>query len=176
MVPMNLRPSATADTQGNRVAMMAIPLHSDIADPLARLRAVHEAARRAKSSMISDGAADMQELIDQVPAPALSTVGSLVSGLGLNRRLVRLFNCTVTNVPSPSGALYLARGKLVYATGAGPILDGMGLIVSLFTFQGKIDITLTSCPEMLPDPAALGQCTRDAFTRLREAAQAAAAG
>jgi diacylglycerol O-acyltransferase len=175
MVPMNLRPSATADTQGNRVAMMAIPLHSDIADPLARLRTVHEAAGRAKSGMSRDGAADMQELIDQVPAPALSTVGSLVAGLGLNRRLVRLFNCTVTNVPSPSGALYLGRGKLVYATGAGPILDGMGLIVSLFTFEGKVDITFTSCPEMLPDPAALGLCTQDAFTRLREAAQAAAA-
>jgi WS/DGAT/MGAT family acyltransferase len=176
MVPVNLRPSAAADTRGNRVAMMAIPLHSDIADPLARLRAVHEAARRAKAGMGGDGAADMHELIGQIPAPALSTVGSLVSGLGLNRRLVRLFNCTVTNVPSPSGALYLGHGKLVHASGAGPILDGMGLIVSLFTFQGKVDITFTSCPEMLPDPGELGQCTRDAFNRLRVAAQAAAAG
>lgn len=176
MVPVNLRPSPTAETQGNRVAMIAIPLHTDIADPLARLRAVHEAATRAKARVAKDAPADMHELIDQIPAPALSTFGGLVAGLGLNGRLVRLFNCTVTNVPSPTGALYLGRGKLVYATGAGPIIDGMGLIISLFTFQGKVDITFTSCPEMLPDPAALGRCTRNAFTRLRRAARAAAAG
>ena len=176
MVPVNLRPSGAADTQGNRVAMMAIPLHSDITDPLARLRKLHVATARAKARVGGDAPADLHELIDQIPAPALSTFGSLVGSLGLNRRLVRLFNCTVTNVPSPTGALYLGRAKLVHATGAGPIIDGMGLIISLFTFEGKVDITFTSCPEMLPDPAALGRCTRDAFTRLRRAARAAAGG
>jgi len=81
-----------------------------------------------------------------------------------------VFNCTITNVPSPNRTLYLGRARMVYTTGAGPVLDGVGLIISLFTYAGQVDITFTSCPKMLPDPAGMGQHFQRAFEAIRAAA------
>jgi hypothetical protein len=118
----------------------------------------------------------LREIVNYIPAMSISSAGSLVTGLGLAQRLIRLLNCTITNVPSPAETLYLGRGRMVYMTGAGPILDGMGLIISLFTYREQVNLSLTSCPGMLPDPQALGRCMEEAFAELNHAARSAAGG
>ena len=166
MVPINLRAGSEA-VPGNRVGMMFIPIYTDIASPLARLRAVQERTRRAKTS-VDDGTQErIRELSSHIPALTISSSGRVITGLALARRLIRLCNCTITNVPSPRRTLYLGRARMVYTTGAGPIIDGMGLIISLFTYAGQVDFTLTSCPEILPDPASLGRHIQQAFEALR---------
>ena len=43
MAPINTRTAAEASVAGNVLATMNVPVHTDIEDPLARLRAVREA-------------------------------------------------------------------------------------------------------------------------------------
>ena len=47
MMPISTRSGHTAGDEGNQVAMAAVPLATDIADPLQRLLAVRRATRRA---------------------------------------------------------------------------------------------------------------------------------
>jgi WS/DGAT/MGAT family acyltransferase len=176
MVPVNLRSAGESDLQGNQVGMMFIPIFSDIGNPLARLRAIHDTSRLAKEEAASEMQQHLREIVNYIPAMSISSAGSLVTGLGLAQRLIRLLNCTITNVPSPAETLYLGRGRMVYMTGAGPILDGMGLIISLFTYREQVNLSLTSCPGMLPDPQALGRCMEEAFAELNHAARSAAGG
>lgn len=175
MVPVNLR-AGHETSAGNRVAPLFIPIYTDIADPLARLRAVHRRASRAKAQVDDETQERIRDITHHIPALALSSSGKVLTGLGLGRRLNPVFNCTITNVPSPNRTLYLGRARMVYTTGAGPVLDGVGLIISLFTYAGQVDFTFTSCPEMLPEPAGMGQHLLRAFGALKSAALSSADG
>ena len=48
MIPMSVRTAEQRGTFGNRVSTMAVAIPTDVADPLARLEAAHEALRSAK--------------------------------------------------------------------------------------------------------------------------------
>jgi hypothetical protein len=45
-------------------------------------------------------------------------------------------------------------------------MDGMGLLLVVTTYGGELMLTLTSCPEMLPDAAFLAQCMEESFAEL----------
>jgi len=44
-----------------------------------------------------------------------------------------------------------------------PIVDGMGLVFAVTSYDGRIVISPTSCRDLMPDPEAFTQCIRDSF-------------
>ena len=89
---------------------------------------------------------------------------------GMSERAAPPFNCVVTNVPGPQKPLYMSGARLISTYGMGPLFDGMGLMFPVFSYNGNITIALTSCREMLPDPAAMADYLDEAFDELRAAA------
>jgi WS/DGAT/MGAT family acyltransferase len=173
MVPVNLRSTGESDLAGNKVGAMFVPIHTDIAMPLTRLKSIHQATQRAKSPDRGLSAEDLGEITSNIPALTLATTARLITGLGLVHRINPICNCTITNVPGPRSTIYLGPAKMVHTFGTGPIIDGMGLIISIFTYNDEITFSFTSCPEMLPDPSVLTRCTKEAFQLLKkEAARA----
>jgi len=167
MVPVNLRSTQEKDLAGNRVGAMFIPIHSDIAKPIVRLRTIHQTTQRAKSPEHGLSAEDVGEITRHIPALPLAATASLITRLGLGHRLGPLCNCTITNVPGPRSTIYLGPAKMVHTFGIGPIVDGMGLIISIFTYQDEVTFSFTSSPEMLPDPKLITRCTEESFNLLR---------
>ena len=103
----------------------------------------------------------------------LSAAARLLTGLGLGHRAPRLCNCTITSVPPNRAGLELGGAPLVYVAGNGPILDGMGLIISLFRFSDQVSLSFSSCGQMLPRPETLARDALrelEAFERAAEAA------
>src|SRR5690606_19509580 len=90
-----------------------------------------------------------------VPALPMALAARLMTGLDLASHGLRLCNCTISNVPASRGELKLGPAKLIYTAGNGPLLDGMGLIISFHSLEGQVNICVTSCPEMVPDPESL---------------------
>jgi hypothetical protein len=88
---------------------------------------------------------------------------------GLANRHTPLFNAVITNVPGPQVPLYSAGARLVANYGAGPVLDGMGLIMPIFSYCGEVTASFTSCREMLPDPEFFEDCLRESYDDLRAA-------
>ncbi len=170
MAPVNTRRPDEAITAGNVLAMIMVPLHTDIADPVARLRAIREATASAKATSDAIGARQMTDLTSHIPSATIALAGRLITGLGLGHRAVRLCNCTVTNVPGPQQALYFNGARLLMSTGCGPVLDGMGLIISAISYHGDIVFSFTGCREVTPDPEQLTKCTRKALRALKSAA------
>jgi diacylglycerol O-acyltransferase len=169
MVPVNTRTEHESEVPGNRISTLFVPIGTDIENPLARLRMIHQASRRSKSGEDGLEPRQLAAITRHLPALPLSMVARLVTGLGLGYRGPRLCNCTITNVPAQGGALYLGPARLVYAIGNGPLIDGMGLIISVFTYQGQVHLVFTSCPEMLPDPAVLAGHTEQVLKQLEKA-------
>ena len=169
MAPVNTRSPDEPVTAGNVLAMMFVPIHTDIADPLARLRAVREATAAAKETTNAVSARQMTDLTRHIPSATTALAGRLVTGLGLGHRAMQLCNCTVTNVPGPQQALYLNGAKLLVSTGCGPVLDGMGLIISAISYNGEVVFSFTACRKTTRDPEQLSACTLKAFKALRKA-------
>lgn len=173
MAPINTRTPDQEKVAGNVLAMMFVPIHSDIADPLARLRAVHQATTNAKETRNAVGARQMTDLTQHIPSATTALAGRLITGLGLGHRAIRLCNCTITNVPGPQQPLYLNGAKLIKMAGCGPVIDGMGLIISAMSYNGEIIFSFTGCRHVTPDPEKLSACTVASFKALRNAAAAA---
>jgi hypothetical protein len=51
-----------------------------------------------------------------------------------------------------------------------PISDGMGLVFSVTSYDGKIIISPTSCREQVPDPEFFALCIRESFQEYLELA------
>jgi WS/DGAT/MGAT family acyltransferase len=157
MVPVNARSNDETDLAGNQLSMMFLPIGSHIADPLERLAAIRQASQKAKSAKTGIDPKLVSAISSHLPALPLAVMARVLIGLDLGYRGMRLCNCTITNVPASQGDLRLGPARLVYTAGNGPLIDGMGLIISFISFADQVNVCFTSCPEMLPDPETLGR-------------------
>jgi hypothetical protein len=66
-------------------------------------------------------------------------------------------------VPGPAIPLYLNGARMTYFSAIMPITDGMGLVFSVTSYDGKIIISPTSCREQIPDPEFFAVCIRESF-------------
>ena len=97
----------------------------------------------------------------------------LMGNFGGNPRLP-FHNCCISNVPGPQMPLYLAGAKLLYLTVVAPLTDGLTLFFAVISYDGKLIVTVTSAPEIVPDPAFMVTCLRESFAEMKQAAQKAA--
>jgi hypothetical protein len=109
--------------------------------------------------------------MSHTPAVTLALAGRLITGLGLAHRTFRLCNCTITNVPGPQQPWYLNGARLLLSTGAAPVIDGMGLIITAISYNGDMVFSFTACRRMLPDPEFLRACASECFDSLESAAK-----
>ncbi|RPI08522.1 MAG: wax ester/triacylglycerol synthase family O-acyltransferase, partial [Actinobacteria bacterium] len=167
MCPISLRTAVEARAMGNQVSAMVVPLGSHISDPLERLKSVQAASHSSKEFAEASDARSMSELSQFIP-------GGLVGiGMRFSSRFARIapavVNTTCTNVPGAREPLYFAGAKNVSSFGAGPVVDGMGLINVITSYCDELVLAFTACREMMPDPAFYRECLADAWVALEEA-------
>jgi WS/DGAT/MGAT family acyltransferase len=167
MVPMTLRGAEKGADVGNQVGFTVMPVHSEIEDPLERLRAICDAAETAKRVTDAVGKEIARDLLETLP--------SIVADPLLRNVQVPRIGLIVSNVRGPDVPLYLAGAQLVNYLPISIALDGMGLNVTGFSYAGTMRLCAISCREMLPDPAFFAECMQSAFDRLQEAAAREAA-
>jgi diacylglycerol O-acyltransferase len=173
IAPLSVR-GTDARTDRPGMSLLRVPLGTDIADPVRRLRAIQ--AHTAKGDRIDQavGAKELTDITKHAPAATLALASRLLADSSLNvGRHEALASCTVTNVPGPAIPLYLDGARMTYFSGIMPISDGMGLVFSVTSYDGMIFISATSCREQLPDPEFFAQCIRDSFQECLAAADAA---
>ena len=168
--PVNVRADAERGTGGNMVSMMSIALRTDVADPLGRLRQVHEAAVNSKAYMNAVGARLLTDWTNRLPAQVTALGFRAAAAAGLLSAGKPVFNTIVTNVPGPQVPLYFAGARLVRSFGAGPCVDGMGMFQVVTSYAGQIAISFQSCRDMMPDPGFYERCLADSFAELKQAA------
>ena len=170
---------------GGALTWRHVPLGTEIADPIERLKAIHAQAK-AEPDRVAQvlGSRALLDAGEQFSAATLAWTRRLVghASARLGRRAPPA-NCTISTVAHPAGAgtaLYLCGAKLTYFSAILPINDGLGLAFAATRCDGRVIISPTSCRELMPDPEAIAQCLRDSFqeylalARFDQAAQAPA--
>jgi WS/DGAT/MGAT family acyltransferase len=169
MAPVSVRSESEQGALGNRVAAMTVTLGTDIDDPLQRLEAVHHVAAQSKAMTNAVGAKLMTDYSQFIPSTTAALATRLYTEYGLADRFNLPFNCVVTNVPGPQIPLYFGGARLVQHFGLGVVYDGMGLMFPVYSYCGRIMITITACREMVPDPEFFMDCLQSSYEALRMA-------
>ena len=166
MVPMTLRGAEKGGDKGNQVGFTAMPVHTDIADPLERLRAIHDSSQTSKRVTDAIGKELARDLLEHVP--------NVIAGAVLRNVKLPGVGLIVSNVRGPDVPLYMAGARLVNYAPISIAVDGMGLNITGFSYAGTMWICAVSCRDMLPDPAFFAQCMHRSFADLKRAAAEAA--
>ncbi len=150
-VPVSVRDEEHLGAFGNMVSGWFANLATDLRDPVERLNAVRDAARGAKQiheTGIENVVMDWADL----PAPAFWSAGvRLYMRSHLSQRLPPIFNLLVSNVPGPSFALYAGPARLTNVFPLGPVLDTIGINITVLSYCGSVDFGILTCPELVPD-------------------------
>jgi diacylglycerol O-acyltransferase / wax synthase len=134
----------------NQVSAMFSSLHTEIADPVERLAAIAQANSVAKEHSSAIGATLLQDWT-QFAAPAVFGVAMRLYARTRLTDSVPVHNLVVSNVPGPQVPLFLLGCEVKAMYPLGPIFHGSGLNITAMSVQGKLDVGLISCPELLPN-------------------------
>ncbi len=168
-VPVSLRVSDD-DSVGNKVGSMTVSLGSDIDDPAERLAVIHESSTNAKEMRTAMAAHQIMGMTETTPPGLLALAARMYTRNKLADVTPPASNVVISNVPGPTFDLYVAGGRVEAMYPMGPLLMGMSLNITVFSFGGSIDFGLMVCPEAVPDPEVLAEGIGLALEELEAAA------
>lgn len=172
-VPVSTRTIEQMEELGNRVSGWFATLATNIDDPVERLRLVRKGAAGAKDlyeSGIEDVVMDWADL----PIPLMMTFGTrLYDTLKISERVPPVFNLLVSNIRGADTPLYAGGAQVDAIYPLGPVLDSVGLNMTVLSYQDSIDFAIVGCPDLSPDLWDLADALPLALAELVEAIPAA---
>jgi diacylglycerol O-acyltransferase len=168
-VPMSLRTESQATDEGNKITQLFCDLHTDIADPRARLEAVAETTRIAKGSQVALGAHALQQMSSVLPGALFGLALRANAEIGRRTGTSGMLNTQISNIPGPPIPLYCAGAKLIRMYGLGPVVTGAALIHIIMSYCDQVTFSITCDRDIMPDAADYAEALRVAFEELRSA-------
>ena len=158
----------------SRSLTAGVPVGTDAAGEAAAaerqpgLHPVHDARHRhrrpARAAAEIHRVTDASKLVQQTLGPDMlidwvqfTPPAPLAAGMRLYSRARAAswhpapFNVVVSNVAGPREELMLGDSRLVDLFSVGPILEGIGLNVTVWSYQDRMNFTVMSCPDLVPD-------------------------
>ncbi len=136
---------------GNAVSNMFTTLATDIDDPVERLQQISRTTNEVKLVQKTLGLKMMEDWFQFVPPAPMSLVNRAYSRFKGADYHPSPFNVVVSNVPGPTAPVWIAGAQLTDLFSVGPILEGMGLNVTVWSYIDRMNFSLLSCPDVLPD-------------------------
>ena len=169
--PIDVRDPSERGSGGNVIGFMGVLLRTDVADPMDRLRAVHEAATAAKADAQASDVRIPREFMDAVPSGIMTAAMRVQASLGVN---ATPYNTMLTNVPGTGTDLYFAGAQSVEGFGIGPLVPGVALFHTATSVvvnkKGRMLLSFWACRNAMPNPDVYRQCILESYGELREAA------
>ncbi len=148
-VPTSTRGSDD-DSLGNKVGVMSVPLATDTADDVARLKSIHRYTSAGKDQNRKHGAVNVSAMGDVIPPLGIQFLGWLMWSTRLDGILPLKANSIISNVPGPPMPLYIGGAKVDAIYPLAPILVGMGISITIFSYQGQVNFGITFDPAQVP--------------------------
>jgi WS/DGAT/MGAT family acyltransferase len=148
LVPVSIRAEDEHGQLGNRLTAMRGPLPVQIADPVARLRAVAAAMDDLKASKQPLGAQAIWGLNDWFRDFAPPILLAPTASINFS---TRLFNLLVTNFPGPQIPLYVLGRELTGVYPVGFLARRHALALAIISYNGRINFGLIADPDAIED-------------------------
>ena len=167
-VPISIRVKGDKQKMNNQISNMLVKIGTHIKNPIERLEYIQEQTNQGKSRHKAVGAKALSKMADAVPFGLANLAAGLYTKYNIKEFHRPPFNVTITNVPGPQNPLYLKGHKIVGIFGLTPVLDGFGLIIAAFSYNGIVSITTTSDAKTMPDADKFSRYIRDSANELEE--------
>ena len=142
-VPVNLRPLEHAKQLGNHFGLVFLELPVGEPNPVARLQKVAANMRQLRKSRQAIMAFGLLAALGMAPVPLQRVALELFS---------RKATAVATNVPGPQSPLYLAGSKIKDMMFWVPQTGGIGIGVSILSYNGRVHFGLIADAKLMPDP------------------------
>lgn len=144
VVPVSLR-APDDSSMNNQVSAIRVDLATEIDDPAERLKAIHASSEDAKA-LVKQLAPVLRMELPMFGSPWLiSGMASLMGRAELAGRSPPPANVLISNVPGVDHPLYLAGARLVHYYPVSNIAHGMGLNITVQSYNGLLDLAITAC-------------------------------
>lgn len=175
-IPLNMRTRRGENGDNNQIGSVFLDIHTNIKDPIERLKAIMASADEAKRYGEASPLVDVLKVTGMF-SPAFTTP---LIGLYINNQLTRHMPANVSgvvsNVAGPPFPLYSAGAKMVRYYGMGLLTPGMGIFSLAFSFDGVLTLSVLADRDTMPDPAVYRDFMYETFEEMREAALRLQAG
>jgi len=141
---------------GNKFAGARFAAPVGVADPRARIQAIHELVRSARQEPAIDGMALIAPALARLPGPLL---GSLAGNL------TKANDLQASNVPGFREELYIAGARIDRLYGFGP-LPGCATMITLVTHGDLCCIAANVDRAAITDTELFGQCLEEGFAEV----------
>jgi diacylglycerol O-acyltransferase len=148
MVPVSVRTGQEAERWTNRVSALAAVLPTNTADPLERIRVVHQSMVGAKELWNALPAETLTDFAQFPPPAVFAQATRLATRIGRSNPPM---NLVVSNVPGPRQPLYMAGARLQHYFPVSTVVDGQGLNITVQSYLDTLDFGLVACRELVPD-------------------------
>ncbi|MGB9339067.1 MAG: WS/DGAT domain-containing protein, partial [Polyangiales bacterium] len=155
----------------NKVSVMWTSLGTDTDDPLERVERIHRSTMIAKREFQAMGGRTLQRWAEFAGPRVFNLAVRAYSSQHLADRHRPVHNLVISNVPGPREPLYLTGLKLEAVYPTGPVMEGMGLNLTVLSYGGFVDFGFFVDSKLVPDVWDLVRATKSAFEELRHAVQ-----
>ncbi|MEM9033866.1 MAG: wax ester/triacylglycerol synthase family O-acyltransferase [Actinomycetota bacterium] len=149
MVPVSIRTGEEDDPWTNRVSAIVAELPTDCDDPLERVARCRDAMADAKRQMDLVPADTIAEATDYTSPVVATAAVRLVARL--SSRVTLPINVVISNVPGPRKPLYFAGAKLENYIPVSTITNGVGLNITVHSYEDQLDFGLVADRDLIPD-------------------------
>jgi diacylglycerol O-acyltransferase / wax synthase len=149
MVPVSVHGKSRREGS-NKVSGMFTKLHTDIEDPLERIRAIAETNADVKEHHHAIGADALQDWAHFAAPRTFAMAVRVYSKLRLAERHPVVHNLVVSNVPGPPVPVYFMGARIEALYPLGPVFHGAGLNVTVMSNNGRMNVGLLACRELVP--------------------------
>jgi diacylglycerol O-acyltransferase / wax synthase len=157
VVPVNLRPVERAGDLGNQFGLVFVELPVGVEDPVERLRIVQARMNALKASSQPIVAFVLLNAVGLGPKILQDQIGALIG---------RNASAVMTNVPGPQHPLYFAGKEITELDFWVPQSGGIGMGVSILSYNGKVQFGVITDAKLVPDPEAIIRHFNDEFETL----------
>jgi diacylglycerol O-acyltransferase len=148
-------PSDQLRLGGNRVSNLFTTLATDEEDLGRRLQRIHDVTAEAKQVADLLGPELLASWSHYVPPRPYAWIVRQYARFDVADRLPPPLNVIVSNVPGPREELFAGGARLVELYSVGPVLEGIGLNITVWSYLDRLFVGVLACADAVPDASAI---------------------
>jgi diacylglycerol O-acyltransferase len=169
-MPLNMRTRRGVTQENNQVGSVFASMHTDITEPIARLEAIRGSTENAKLSGEASPMVDALMLAGVLSPVVSKSIAGFWSRNKLSKHLPINISTCISNVAGPDFPLYCAGSRMVDYYGLGVLTPGMGIFHLVFSYSGKLTLSVLADRDIMPDPELYHDCLVASYEELYAAA------
>jgi WS/DGAT/MGAT family acyltransferase len=170
--PVSVRTEAQSLEFNNKISILWTSLATDTDDPIERTERIHASTLIAKTEFKAMGGDTLQSWAEFAGPRVFNIAVRAYSSQHLADRHRPVHNLVISNVPGPRESLYLAGLELEAVYPTGPVMEGMGVNLTVYSYRDQVDFGFFVDSELVPDVWDMARATERAFDQLRGAVRA----